>query len=290
MSLINPAILWGLALVSIPVILHFLLRARPKKYLFPALRLIQARRTHNIRRLRLRHIWLLLLRMGVLALLVMAIARPTLPAANYHPNAGEWLRTLAIAAVGIGTYVWFTRTWKQQRLPHHLMSYRRALLRAAAGVAALLAFLLIVAVPYGRRISAEISSPLPTSAENLPVSAVFLFDSSLSMSYRHQNLTRLEAAQRLPSSIWAACRRAAGWPLPTRRAIRISSFRPNSRGPWNASKNFRRGPSACRWPTEFAPLCNCRRRTSSARSSGRTTSPKTAARTAISARFTSSPI
>jgi len=63
MSLINPAILWGFALVSIPVILHFLLRARPKKYLFPALRLIQARRTHNIRRLRLRHIWLLLLRM-----------------------------------------------------------------------------------------------------------------------------------------------------------------------------------------------------------------------------------
>ncbi len=195
MSLINPAILWGFALVSIPVILHFLLRARPKKYLFPALRLIQARRTHNIRRLRLRHIWLLLLRMGVLALLVMAIARPTLPAANYHPSGGEWLRTLAIAAVVIGTYVWFTRSWKQQRLPQHLMSYRRALLRAAAGAAALLAFLLIVAVPYGRRISAEMSSPLPTSAENLPVSAVFLFDSSLSMSYRYQNLTRLEAAQ-----------------------------------------------------------------------------------------------
>ncbi len=125
----------------------------------------------------------------------MAIARPTLPAANYHPNAGEWLRTLAIAAVVIGTYVWFTRTWKQQQLPHHLMSYRRALLRAAAGVAALLAFLLIVAVPYGRRISAEMSSPLPASAENLPVSAVFLFDSSLSMSYRYQNLTRLEAAE-----------------------------------------------------------------------------------------------
>jgi Aerotolerance regulator N-terminal/von Willebrand factor type A domain len=195
MSLINPAILWGFALVSIPVILHFLLRARPKKYLFPALRLIQARRTHNIRRLRLRHIWLLLLRMGVLALLVMAIARPTLPAANYHPSGGEWLRTLAIAAVVIGTYVWFTRSWKQQRLPQHLMSYRRALLRAAAGAAALLAFLLIVAVPYGRRISAEMSSPLPASAENLPVSAVFIFDSSLSMSYRYQNLTRLEAAQ-----------------------------------------------------------------------------------------------
>jgi hypothetical protein len=197
MSLINPAILWGFALVSIPVILHFLLRARPKKYLFPALRLIRARRTHNIRRLRLRHIWLLLLRMGVLALLVAAIARPTLPAANYHPNAGEWLRTGAIAAVVIGTYLWLTRSWRQKRLPQHLLSYRRSLLRALAGIAAFLAFLLVVAVPYGRRISAEISSPLPASADNLPVSAVFLFDSSLSMSYRFQNLTRLEAAEEI---------------------------------------------------------------------------------------------
>ncbi|HEV8004039.1 MAG TPA: BatA domain-containing protein [Planctomycetaceae bacterium] len=197
MSLINPAILWGFALVSIPVILHFLLKARPKKFLFPALRLIQARRTHNIRRLRLRHIWLLLLRMGVLALLVAAIARPTLPAANYQPNAGEWLRTLAIVAAAVGAYLWLTRTWKLQRLPQHLLSYRRSLLRAGAGVVAFLIFLLVVAWPYGRRISAEVSSPLPATAENLPVSAVFLFDSSLSMSYRNQNLTRLEAAQQI---------------------------------------------------------------------------------------------
>jgi Aerotolerance regulator N-terminal len=197
MSLINPAILWGFALVSIPVILHFLLRARPKKYLFPALRLIRARRTHNIRRLRLRHIWLLLLRTGILALLVLAIARPTLPAANYEPNVGEWLRTSVIVALAVGCYLWFTRSWKQQRLPHHLFSYRRALLRAGAGLAAFLVFLLVVAVPYGRRISAEIASPVPSAAENLPVSAVFLFDTSLSMSYRFQNLTRLEAAQRV---------------------------------------------------------------------------------------------
>jgi hypothetical protein len=197
MSLINPAIIWGFALVSIPVILHFMLRARPKKFVFPALRLIRARRTHNVRRLRLRHLWLLLLRMGVLALLVLAIARPTLPAANYHPNLGEWLRTGAIVALVIAAYVWLTRTWQQQKLPQHLLSYRRTLLRALAGAAAVLAFLLVVAVPYGRRIAAEVSSPAPAAAENLPVSAVFLFDTSMSMSYRFENLTRLDAAQRI---------------------------------------------------------------------------------------------
>jgi hypothetical protein len=86
MSLINPAILWGMLLVSIPVILHFLLRSKPKKYLFPALRFIRVRRQNSIRRLRLKQLWLLLLRMGVLGLLVAAIARPTLPAANYDPS------------------------------------------------------------------------------------------------------------------------------------------------------------------------------------------------------------
>jgi hypothetical protein len=197
MSLINPAILWGLALVSIPVILHFLLRSKPKKYLFPALRFIRVRRQNTMRRLRLKQIWLLLLRMAVLALLVAAIARPTLPAANYHPNVTEWLTAAAIAAAGIGAYLWFARAWRQQGLPNHVYMYRRTLLRGGMGVAALVLFLLAVALPYGHRIKAEISSPLPSTAQNLPVAAVFLFDSSLSMSYRQRNFTRLEAAQQV---------------------------------------------------------------------------------------------
>ena len=74
MSLLNPAILFGLGLVTIPVILHLLLRQKPKKLIFPAMQLIQNRRKQNVRRMRLRHIWLLLLRMLVLGLLVLAIA------------------------------------------------------------------------------------------------------------------------------------------------------------------------------------------------------------------------
>ena len=197
MSLINPAILWGLLLVSIPVILHFLLRSRPKKYLFPALRFIRVRRQNNIRRLRLKQLWLLLLRMGVLALLVAAIARPTLPAANYDPSGKEILTALAIGGAGIAIYLWFVRTWRQKRLPNHVFMYRRTLLRGGTGLVTVLLFLLAVVLPYGHRIAAEISSPLPTSAQNLPVAAVFLFDSSLSMSYRQKNFTRLEAAQQI---------------------------------------------------------------------------------------------
>jgi hypothetical protein len=197
MALINPAILWGLLLVSVPVILHFLLRSKPKKLFFPALRLVRIRRQNNIRRLRLKHLWLLLLRMAVLGFLVMAIARPTLPAANYNLTAGEWARTAAIAAVVIGVYWWFAKVWKKQSLPNHVYTYRRSLLRTGSCVAAFLACLAAVAFPYGKRIAAEISSPLPSSSQNLPVAAVFIFDSSLSMSYRQANLTRLEMAERI---------------------------------------------------------------------------------------------
>lgn len=197
MSLINPAILWGLGLVSIPIILHFLLRSRPKKYLFPALRLVRIRRQNNIRRLRLKQFWLLLLRMGVLALLVAAIARPTLPAANYRPSATEWLTAAAIAGVALAVYYWIVHAWRQKKLPNHVFMYRRTLLRGGTGVLVFVLLILAVALPYGHRIKAELSSPRPSVAQNLPVAAVFLFDTSLSMSYRQQNLTRLEAAQKI---------------------------------------------------------------------------------------------
>ena len=55
MSLINPALLYGFAFIAIPVLLHFLMRVKPKKFMFPALRLIQKRRLQNVRRMRLRH-------------------------------------------------------------------------------------------------------------------------------------------------------------------------------------------------------------------------------------------
>ncbi len=76
MILTHPFLLFGLVLVAIPVILHLLMRAKPKKLLFPALRLIQNRKRTNARRMRLRHWWLLLLRMAVIALLAIAVTGP----------------------------------------------------------------------------------------------------------------------------------------------------------------------------------------------------------------------
>ena len=97
----NAPVLAAAGLASIPVILHFLLRHKPKRLLFPALRLIQQRKKNNVRRLRLKHIWLLLLRVLVIVILVLAVARPRLPAANYEPSLFESLTLVGIVLVAI---------------------------------------------------------------------------------------------------------------------------------------------------------------------------------------------
>jgi hypothetical protein len=197
MSLINPALLYGLGLVAVPLLLHLLMKAKPKKLLFPALQLIQKRRMQNTRRLRLRHLWLLLLRMLVLGALIAALTRPSLPAAEYSPSRREWLTMAAIGAVLLGAYFGLLTWWKRKRVPNHTLTSRRTSLRGGLGFLAFLLFALLVAWPYQKRIAAEISAPLPDVSDDLPVAAVFLFDTSASMDYRLQGKTRLDIAKEI---------------------------------------------------------------------------------------------
>jgi hypothetical protein len=194
---LHPALLIGLALTAVPVLLHLLMRAKPKKLVFPALRLIQNRKRTNVRRLRLRHLSLLLLRMAVIALIVLAVARPSVPAADYSLRGGDWLRLLLIAGAAAGVYLGLVALWRRRQLPQHEMAYRRSYLRAGLAIAALLAVGLLVVWPYQRRISAAITQPTLAPNEFLPVAAVMLFDTSLSMQYRHESRTRLEVTQEI---------------------------------------------------------------------------------------------
>ncbi len=197
MSLIHPTILFGLGLTVIPIILHFMLRAKPKVLPFPALQLIQLRKKTNVRRMRLRHLWLLLLRILVIVLIVVAIARPSLPAANYWLTNGEMLRLAGIVVFAVVGYIAAVRFWRKKNLPQHSLAYRRALLRGGLGVSTLILLLLLVAWPYSRRIAAEYTAPATTVAENIPVTGVFLFDTSVSMEYRAESQTRLEVTQEI---------------------------------------------------------------------------------------------
>ncbi|MCH7688511.1 MAG: VWA domain-containing protein, partial [Planctomycetes bacterium] len=143
---------------------------------------------------------LMLLRMAVIALLVFAISRPSLPAANYAFSMKETLLLVGILLVAAAVYWGVMQFWRRQRLAHHVLSYRRSFLRGGTGVVALLLFLLLVAWPYQKRIAAEIAAPLENVSETLPVAGVFLFDTSLSMEYRLENKSRLDRAREIATA------------------------------------------------------------------------------------------
>ncbi len=78
MTFITPLFLYGVGLVALPIVLHLVMRRKPKHFEFPALRFVQLRQDTNRRRLRLRHLLLLALRVLAIALLALALARPSI--------------------------------------------------------------------------------------------------------------------------------------------------------------------------------------------------------------------
>lgn len=123
MNFVNPLLLAGAGLVVVPIVLHLIMRRKPRLVEFPALRFVRRRHDTNQRQLRLRHLLLLLLRMALIALAAFALARPSM--------------------------------------------------KVAAG---------------------------PLGSQRAPVAAAFVFDTSKRMEYRHENHTRLEAAQEM--ALW----------------------------------------------------------------------------------------
>jgi len=76
MTFVFPVILGGLAVIGIPVLIHLIMRQKPKVLPFPAFRFLVKRHRTNLRKLRLRHLLLLALRVLILAAICLALARP----------------------------------------------------------------------------------------------------------------------------------------------------------------------------------------------------------------------
>ncbi len=81
-TFVSPWLLAGGLLIGIPIVLHLVMRQRPRPHVFPALRFLRPRREANRRRLRLRHWLLLLLRCAAILLLALAVARPVFHSAG----------------------------------------------------------------------------------------------------------------------------------------------------------------------------------------------------------------
>ncbi|MBI3269567.1 MAG: BatA domain-containing protein [Planctomycetes bacterium] len=76
LSFLNPAFLTGLAAAAVPVLLHLVYRRKAKIVLFPDLRFLKQIDQRISRRHRIEEWLLLALRMGVLSLLAIALAKP----------------------------------------------------------------------------------------------------------------------------------------------------------------------------------------------------------------------
>ena len=79
MTFLHPLALVGLAAAAIPALLHLLERRVPPEAEFPPLRYLSEAERQNARRLKLRHLLLLILRTAVIVLIVLAAARPLFP-------------------------------------------------------------------------------------------------------------------------------------------------------------------------------------------------------------------
>ena len=71
-----PILLTGAALVGLPVLLHLIMRQEPRRLPFPAFRFLKQKQQINQRKIRLRHLLLLLLRMALIALICLALWQP----------------------------------------------------------------------------------------------------------------------------------------------------------------------------------------------------------------------
>jgi hypothetical protein len=76
MSFLAPLFFAALALLGVPVLIHMIQRQRTEVIEFPSLMFVRKIPFHSMRRQRVRHLLLLLLRCAALALLIAAFARP----------------------------------------------------------------------------------------------------------------------------------------------------------------------------------------------------------------------
>ena len=99
LSFLHSGLLWLGAAAAAPLIIHLLWRQKPLLVRFTAVRFILTGRRRSFRRTRLKHLLLLLLRMGLIALFALLIARPILHRGAVAAGEGGVAGTPAAAIV-----------------------------------------------------------------------------------------------------------------------------------------------------------------------------------------------
>lgn len=183
MTLLNGLVLGiGGLLLAVPIILHFLMRPKPKEMIFPALKFIKRKQMKNRRQMRVRHVVLLLLRCLLILVIAAALAGPTVAAGSFS----NWLTLglIGFAALIVGGLL--VLSW--------LRKGSNRLLNVALGV------LLLGILVYGNWLAFQLwqddSTPIVGNNQD-PVAAVLVVDTSPRMLYERDNQSSLSKAQEL---------------------------------------------------------------------------------------------
>ena len=169
----------GGGLVLTPIVLHLLMKPKPKPFVFPALRFLRESAVSNRRQLRLRQWLLLLLRCLVILLLAAALAGPAVAANDF----GKWISTGGTGFLLAIISLVLLSGWFREKRNLFLLAPLAAIW---IGLACWFGWSL------GQAMSAESEQILGQS--EAPVSALFIVDTSPRMSYRHENQTHLGRA------------------------------------------------------------------------------------------------
>ena len=181
MSFLHLSLLAGGAFVAVPIILHLLMRRRPKHAIFPALRFLKQLQQTNQQKLRFKNWLLLLLRCAVVLGLALALARPTV--ASEHVAGWGLLGGLGFLSMIAGLAA--------------ISGFRGGLSRwSVGGLAILSATLAIAAIVPFLRMQGSDSGTLLAQRE-APVAAALVFDTSPRMGLQSGNTTRLKEAKEM---------------------------------------------------------------------------------------------
>ena len=180
MAFLNFSLLFGALLAIIPIVLHLVMRQRPRRVIFPSVQLLLQRRELNRRRLQVRQWFLLALRCATIGLLALAFARPSVPAglAGSFFAAGCLLLLLLAASLAL------------------VLSVVQRRGRWWIGGLTLLSCLLLIGTIAAWGMASRSRVREPVTSRHLPVAAALVIDTSASMDYQFENQTRLAQVQR----------------------------------------------------------------------------------------------
>ncbi|MEM1067432.1 MAG: BatA domain-containing protein [Planctomycetota bacterium] len=182
MTFFNATLIFGVAAVAVPVVLHLIARREPRKVVFPSVRFLTKRFESNRSRLRVRRWWLLALRIAALAALAFALARPAI----HQSLSVTWLTIGLVAALGIALFVLASVALSRQQ--------PKAMIYGLV-IAAFLST--IMATGWGLLTYGSGTTPSLGTAE--PVAMAIILDNSATAAWKTPSDDRLSRMQDLAS-------------------------------------------------------------------------------------------